>query len=291
MWTPRLEIPIFGPASASPAVSLGAARLELNAAGSYPLGGTTPSASELGDTAAAAALAGSSSSPAASATLRVMIRPRGPPADGSPDFLYASGELAEMREAIVGFGRSGLLDPERGDGFVFGVLRRAGGGGGGVVVDVERNAELVRLAWPFKCVFHRAFDDVVGSVARLGQGGGDGQHQTTTEVWKAALEDVIDCGFSGVLTSGGPGTAPGNALVLNGIVAGAKERIEVVVGGGVRSTNVRDLALAIRHDTSPVWFHSSCLTSKDGGEEVDGEEVRYISRELGLLQGEGSKSK
>lgn len=278
MQAPRLEVPIFGPTSALSAVSLGAARLEVNAAGSYILGGATPSLSELDETVAALGTAPSS------VALRVMVRPRGPPIDGSPDFLYSAKEFAEMRETIIRFRESGLLDPDRGDGFVFGVLKQLEGGNGrAVAVDVERNAELVRLARPFASVFHRAFDDVIGSIPQLGQKGCDG-HLQNTRAWERALEDVTNCDFRGILTSGGPGNAGGNTLVLKGILACANGRIEVIIGGGVRSTNIRQLAMAVRGDVPPDWFHSSCLTSKDEAGMVDDEEIRAISRELGLLR-------
>lgn len=277
MTSTGLEIPIFGSASASSAVSFGATRLELNAAGSYPRGGTTPSLSELDRTVAAL---GSSAS---GVPLRVMVRPRGPPADGSPDFLYSAEEFVEMRQAIVEFKKSGFLDPKRGDGFVFGVLRRVGGGADRVVVDVERNAELVALARPLRSVFHRAFDDVVGGAAQLSQ---EEEDQPT---WRRALDDVVECGFNGVLTSGGPGTAPGNSPILKDIVVSAKGRVEIVVGGGVRSSNVRELAITVRHHISPVWFHSSCLTAKGGAEEVDGQEIQSILREVELLHERGGQ--
>lgn len=76
---------------------------------------------------------------------------------------------------------------------------------------------------------------------------------------------------------------------------------EVVVGGGVRSTNVgqlrQSLLLAAHNMVVPgageedglaVWFHSSCLTGtqrrqREGEEEdiVDEGEVREIVRALG----------
>lgn len=276
MMSPGLEIPIFGSASASSAVSFGAKRLELNAAGSYPLGGTTPSLSELDQTVEAL---GSSAS---GVPLRVMVRPRGPPADGSPDFLYSAEEFAEMRQAIVEFKKSGFLDPKRGDGFVFGVLSRVGGGVNGVVVDVERNAKLVALARPLRSVFHRAFDDVVGGATQLSQ-------EEDQPLWQRALDDVVECDFNGVLTSGGPGTAPGNSPVLKDIVVSAKGRVEIVVGGGIRSSNVRELAITVRHHISPVWFHSSCLTAKGGSEAVDGQEIQSILREVKLLHERGGQ--
>lgn len=141
-----LEVPVFSPPSASLAIAAGAHRIELNRAGSYPQGGLTPSLADL------EALSGSSPVP-----LRVMIRPRGPPPadeEGAPDFVYSDDEFGEMKAAVCAFRDSGLLRRERGDGFVFGVLRAAGAA---VVVDVERNRELVGLAGGLPCVFHRAF--------------------------------------------------------------------------------------------------------------------------------------
>lgn len=150
-----LEVPVFSPPSAAAALLAGAHRLELNRAGSYPQGGLTPSLADL-----EALARGHAPDMAPTAPLRIMVRPRGPPADGGPDFVYSAAELEEMRAAVREFAGSGLMRRERGDGFVFGVLRGEGGEGGGVgrmVVDVERNGELVGLAEGWPCVFHRAF--------------------------------------------------------------------------------------------------------------------------------------
>ena len=278
MTSPRLEIPIFGPASASAASELGASRLEVNAAGSYSLGGTTPSLAELRE--AVRTLAYPKNPATAPVAVRVMIRPRGPPSGGLPDFLYSRDEFAEMREAIVGFKESGALEQSRGDGFVFGLLRRVPegdgeGGGTGLAVDVEKNTELVTLVRPFRCVFHRAFDDVIG--------GHDGE--TTTRLWEPALEHVIQCGFDGLLTSGGPGGASGNTPVLKYILQRTQGRIEVIVGGGVRGANIRDLGMSLDHRAPTSWFHSSCLTTNSGDNNtVDNAEISAIVRELERLK-------
>jgi copper homeostasis protein len=275
-----LEVPVFSPASAMAALSRGASRLEVNRAGSYPQGGTTP------DEAEVAPLSGSP------APLRIMIRPRGPPVavavvgDGGagPDFVYSGAELELMRDAIRRFKACGHLRAERGDGFVFGVLTEGEEGEEeGLAVDVDANRELVRLARPFPCVFHRAFDDVLGSSS---SSGGTGPSAAAAE---RALRTVAACGFDGVLTSGGPGRAADNAGALSLVLRRAPAGLEVIVGGGVRSSNARALrgALLCGGDGGPappggarVWLHSSCLTARSGG-EVDEEEVARIVGVLG----------
>lgn len=259
-----LEVPVFSPASGRAALSRGAGRLEVNHAGSYPQGGLTPDGAEV------AALSGCRRPPA---PLRVMIRPRGPPPAG-PDFVYSGPELAGMAAAIRAFRAGGHLRAERGDGFVFGVLKRVegrqggGGGEGALVVDAERSRELVRLASPLPCVFHRAFDDVLGS-------GGPSAAE-------AALRAIADCGFDGVLTSGGPGSAAGNVETLARILQHATD-LEIIIGGGVRSSNLQVLSDSLLRNPayggSRVWFHSSCLTSQSG-DNVDEEEVEKIASGL-----------
>jgi len=180
-----------------------------------------------------------------------MIRPRGKPSfpEEDPDFLYSEAELEQMKASIRSFRQSGLLDPKRGDGFVFGVLKRDVDGKdvvGGVVVDVERNAALVKEAAGFGCTLHRAVDDVLGAWA--GRGG------SVVEV----AEEILSCGFGAVLTSGGPGNAPDNLPVLAQFVAAVAGKVEVIIGGGVRTANKNALVDMFGHMEN-VWLHSSCL--------------------------------
>jgi copper homeostasis protein len=107
-----LEVPVFGGGAAPRAVQAGASRVEVNAAGSYPDGGLTPT---LADLRQATSL---------DVPLRIMIRPRGPPPAPRRDFIYSRQELVGMSDAIAAFKESGLLDMDRGDGFVFGVLKQ-----------------------------------------------------------------------------------------------------------------------------------------------------------------------
>ncbi|OAA54282.1 copper homeostasis protein [Niveomyces insectorum RCEF 264] len=308
------EVPVFSPAAARVAVAHGATRLELNRAGSYAVGGLTPTRAEV--EAAAAAVA------ASAVPLRVMIRPRGAPAaalegcPAEPDFVYTDDELRQMRQAIDDFASSGLLDATRGDGFVFGVLRKEvskesgdGGGGGGsgggdgdrFAIDVDRNRELVAAARPYACVFHRAFDPVVADAAATNATG-------RVEAALAVLRD--ECGFVGVLTAGGMGTrgavdhantlqrlvkagAADVADATDGVRATESRRIEIIVGGGVRSRNLAKLVRAVftGMEASPpsVSFHASCLDaaaatqSGAAGEAIDGEEVARIVQVLDAL--------
>ncbi|KAK3685510.1 CutC family protein [Podospora appendiculata] len=291
------EIPVFGPDTSAASVADlaagdGARRLELNRAGSYGVGGTTPTIDELA--ALMAVIPGGDGDHAT--TVRVMIRPRGAPPPPGLDFVYSEAEFAAMREDIVRFVQSGLLRPEQGDGFVFGILKREarggqeGSAGDGVGVDVERNAELARLARPFRCVFHRAFDDVVGSKARLLAQGAQPLADDDGS-WVDALAAVEACGFDGILTSGGPGNAVANAARIGRIASEADGRVEIIVGGGVRSGNVRELAAGMREGVGGpeglggVWFHSSCLSVRDGVERFDTEEATRLLQELQSIDG------
>ncbi|KAK3373820.1 CutC family protein [Lasiosphaeria ovina] len=317
---PHLEIPIFGADSGQVAASLGARRLELNRAGSYAVGGTTPTLAELAALVASIPSRQShDSDDDDDITVRVMIRPRGaPPPDQQthqqqPDFVYSAAEFATMRAAILRIAESGLLHPDRGDGFVFGVLQPRTSSSScegevvGVEVDVKRNVELVRLARPFKCVFHRAFDDVVGAgvddgerrraAAPAGETGPSVRDEEEEEA--VALAAVRACGFDGILTSGGPGNAPANAGRLARIVmaAAAEGDVEIIAGGGVRSGNVgvlgagllaaagsRVSAAAAAAAEDGVWFHSSCLAvGEDGAEVFNGGEASALLQELRSL--------
>ncbi len=56
-----------------------------------------------------------------------------------------------------------------------------------------------------------------------------------------ALKQLIDCGFDRVLTSGGAATAIEGQHRLKELSLLADGRIEILPGGGVRASNVREL--------------------------------------------------
>lgn len=106
-----------------------------------------------------------------------------------------------------------------------------------------------------------------------------------------ALTDLGTCGFRGLLTSGGPGSAAANAETLRVILRAAPQAglAEIIVGGGVRSSNVGQLRTEILPASETagaeprlaVWFHSSCLTSLGESDVVDTVELKAIVEGLG----------
>jgi copper homeostasis protein len=101
------------------------------------------------------------------------------------------------------------------DGVVFGILHEDGR------LDLDRMAELVRLADGMRVVCHRAFD--------------------ATPDADEALEQLISLGVHEVLTSGHAPTALEGAAVLKRHVQRAAGRILILAGGGVRPHNVKQL--------------------------------------------------
>ncbi|KAI1745896.1 hypothetical protein F4680DRAFT_2811 [Xylaria scruposa] len=276
-----LEIPAFGALAALRATTLGATRIELNALGSYGEGGLTPSLEDLKQFIFASGQR---------CPLRIMIRPRGPassPAEAGGlskrDFHYNAEEFDIMEAGIKEFKGLGLLDANKGDGFVFGILeedeleeyegriRRQR-----CWVDKARCTRLVQTARPFKCVFHRAFDEIVSCDTPA-------PDEPTRPSWETGLEDLAACGFDGILTSGGLGKAIDNIEILGRIIQKAQAlQIETIVGGGVRIANIGEITqrLGLRKRANSVYLHSACLCG-NGSEDINPEEVQGILAQLG----------
>lgn len=168
--------------------------------------------------------------------LNVMVRPRG------GDFVYTNDEFEQMKEEILAFKKLNV------DGFVFGILDEKSN------VNQEQNSELVALASPIPCTFHRAFD-VVNNVYE-------------------SLETVIECGFKTILTSGQEKNVVEGIEVLTELVDKANGRITIMPGGGLRSTNIG----LLQEKTKAVFYHSSAIV--DPGEKVNGDEVKALKRKL-----------
>ncbi|KAI1747369.1 hypothetical protein F4782DRAFT_425959 [Xylaria castorea] len=278
-----LEIPVFGASAALSAATLGATRIELNAPGSYNEGGLTPSIEDLKQF---------TSTSSQRCPLRIMIRPRGPPSvSSSPeaggvskrDFHYNTEEFDIMEARIKTFKDSGLLNANKGDGFVFGILEeceleehKGRIKGQRCWVDKTRCTRLVQAAQPFKCVFHRAFDEIVSCDTPASD-------EPTRPSWETGLEDLAACGFDGLLTSGGLGKAINNMEMLERIIQKAQVlQIEIIVGGGVRRANVGEITqrLGLRERADSVYLHSACIHG-NGTEDINLEEVQGILAQLG----------
>ena len=168
--------------------------------------------------------------------LNVMIRPRG------GDFVYTDAEFEQMKAEIIAFKKLNV------DGFVFGILDKEGN------VNIAQNKELVALASPIPCTFHRAFDVV-------------------TKVYQS-LEIVIDCGFKTILTSGQEINVMEGIDVLAELVKKADNRIVIMPGGGLRSTNIS----LLKEKTNASFYHSSAIV--EVGETANGEEVKALKGKL-----------
>lgn len=212
--TALLEIAVFHFESALIAQSGGADRIEL--CSNAREGGVSPDDELLKAVVAAVHI-----------PLQIMVRPRG------GNFSYTNHEFLQMCSEIEKRKHSGI------SGFVFGILTEDG------TIDVERNAELVKKAYPLPCTFHRAFDECVNI--------------------SEALEQVIKCGFTKVLTSGTASTAMEGANVLQYLVTRAGNRISIMPGGSVRSGNIREL----QSITGASEFHSSAIVQGEIASEAE----------------------
>lgn len=151
----------------------------------------------------------------------VMIRPRG------GNFIYSKEEFEKMKNDILQFKNAGA------DGFVFGILTKNN------EINSVQNKELVELANPLPCTFHRAFDEI------------NNQMQ--------ALETLIECGFRTLLTSGNAKNAIEGLAALKALALKANHKICIMPGGGVRSNNIE----IFKENITTNWFHSSAVLQNE----------------------------
>jgi copper homeostasis protein len=133
----------------------------------------------------------------------VMIRPR------RGGFAYSAADFRVMERDLE------MALEQGADGIVVGVLNADGG------VDLPRCRELVRRAGTREVVFHRAFD-------------------VTPDPF-LALEQLIDLGFTRVMTSGQEATADTGAPLIAALIQRAAGRIEVLPAGGINCSTVAEV--------------------------------------------------
>lgn len=185
-----LEIAVASFERALAAERAGADRLELCA--DLESGGLTPSVKLVSQVCSAVKI-----------PIHVLVRPR------AGNFVYTSGEFAQMKEAIA------ALAGENVQGIVTGVLFSNG------YVDNQRTGELFALASPMQATFHRAFDE--------------------SSDLPGALEVLVLTGAHRILTSGGAADAREGAPVLRTLVQQARNRITILPGGGLHAGNIAEV--------------------------------------------------
>jgi len=152
---------------------------------------------------------------ASSIQLFPIIRPRG------GDFIYDKAEFLSMIEDIK------IAKNEGCDGVVIGMLKKDG------AIDIDACHDLIHHANGMEVTFHRAFDRVNDQ--------------------EKALEEVIKLGCTRILTSGGHPTAMEGKDQLQQLVSLAGNRIKIMVGSGIRSSNIKE----IQSHTKASVFHAS----------------------------------
>lgn len=132
-----------------------------------------------------------------------MIRPR------AGGFAYSEAEMASMeRDADLALANGA-------DGLVFGILHPDG------TVDLERCSRLLKRAPNRQTVFHRAFD-------------------VTPDAF-AALDQIVDLGFTRILSSGQQDSALDALAFIRRLIEYAGDRIEILPGGGISPASVPDV--------------------------------------------------
>jgi copper homeostasis protein len=135
--------------------------------------------------------------------IMAMVRPRG------GGFCYTDAEFVTMeRDAEV-------LIANGADGIVFGILNGNG------QIDVERTRRLREIAADKQAIFHRAFD-------------------VTPDPFEA-IDQLVSLGIARILTSGQQDTVPEGADLIRRLIEYARERIEILPGGGIKPYNLPDV--------------------------------------------------
>jgi copper homeostasis protein len=133
----------------------------------------------------------------------VLVRPR------AGNFVYSDEEFEVIKKDILYCKNLGV------NAVVVGFLHDD------FTIDIKKTAEIVNLAKPMEVTFHRAFDDCAD--------------------WKIALEQIIQCGCSRILTSGQKPTAIEGAENIKEMVKQAGDRIVILAGSGITMENYPQL--------------------------------------------------
>ena len=103
-----------------------------------------------------------------------------------------------------------------------------------------------------QCTFHKAFDE--------------------TENALEALEEIIDCGFTRILTSGQKPSAIEGVEIIKQLIEKAKGRIIIIPGGGVRSNSISEIIQM----TNCKEIHSATINKETL--EMNVEEIKNMKK-------------
>lgn len=171
--------------------------------------------------------------------VHVIIRPRG----GS--FYYSELERYEMKNSIL------LCKQHNIHGVVIGCLLPDN------TIDVKACKEFIELAGPMKVTFHRAID--------------------VCKDIKTEIQKLIDLGIERVLTSAGKESAQAGKDILSNLQADFGDKIIILPGGGIRSSNLGELATI----TNCNEYHSAAILKNT--QVCDELEIKTMKRILNSL--------
>ena len=160
-----------------------------------------------------------------------ILRPR------SGNYFYSDEEFAILKDDIEMCRQLGC------DGISVGISKI------NAEIDTERLKRIVEWAGTMGVTCNRVFD-------------------CAPEPFKA-LEDIISCGCERILTSGQKAAAPDAAIFLKQLVEQAGDRIIIMPGAGVKSSNIAKL----KNESGAKEFHSSAR-------KMAPNPVTYINKEV-----------
>lgn len=169
----------------------------------------------------------------------VLVRPR------PGNFVYNDLEISNMLEDVKICKELGVA------GIVVGFLNEDDS------VNTELTQRFVEESAPIPVTFHRAFD--------------------RCNDWTCALEEIIQCGCKRILTSGCKPTAMEGKETLREIISQAGDRITILIGSGIRPSNIRELV----EYTGAKEAHGSCkVPLPDGYDETDEQQVCELLKQV-----------
>ena len=181
-----------------------------------------------------------------------IIRPRG------GNFFYSDEEFEVMKKDVL------LCKALNFEGIAMGLLNNDG------TVDTERTKKLVELAYPLDTTFHRAFDRTIDATQ--------------------ALEDIISCGCTRILTSGQVAHALDGKERIRQLIQQANDRIILMPGSGIRSSNIKALvdyteatelhSSARKIICSTTTFNQSSMNENLQNISVDETEIKNMLQQL-----------